>query len=144
MSLTRMSRALLGVVERAVDHPCAPVVEHEERGGGAVADTSRHGPGVEPHGLGEGQRLGGRGDVHAAQQLVDQLDLLAVTGLGSPTTGALRASVSSSGRTRSTASAAPLTMINRSPSPARATPPETGASTTVYVFAHSSTAAGPT
>ena len=70
----------LGLVEGAVDHPLAPVVEHE-RGGGAVADHVTDGAGVEPHGLGEGERLGGRGDVHAAQQLVDELDLLAVAGL---------------------------------------------------------------
>ena len=39
-----------------------------------------HRHGVEPERLRVGQRLGRRGDVHAAQQLVDELDRLAVAG----------------------------------------------------------------
>src|SRR6266536_3111297 len=47
-----------------------------------------------------------------------------------PTSGALLASTSRSGRTRATGPAGPDTMISRSPAAARCTPPETGASTT--------------
>jgi hypothetical protein len=46
-----------------------------------VADRVVHHRGVEPERLRVGQRLGRRGDVDAAQQLVDELDRLAVAGL---------------------------------------------------------------
>jgi len=39
-------------------------------------------PGVEPHGLREGEGFRGDGDVYSAEQLVDQFHLLAGAGLG--------------------------------------------------------------
>src|SRR4051794_883334 len=66
-----------------------------------------------------------------------------------PTWGAERAMTSSSGWTRWTASSLPPTMISRSPLPARAAPPETGASTRSTCWrpsrsAHRWTGPGPT
>ena len=74
-------------VERALDlvggvhHAGAAVVEHERRGRAAAQDLPGGG-GVEVEGFGEGECFGGGGDVHPAQQLVDEFDLLPVAGRG--------------------------------------------------------------
>jgi len=107
--------------------------------GGACVQTKR---------LGVGESFSGDGDVHPAEQLVDEFDLLPPPG-SLPTTGAFPAITSSNGCTAASAVSEPLTMINRSPCPALAAPPETGASTICTPVAasrraQSSTAAGPT
>ena len=80
MSLTKVSSALPDLLACALDHPRAAIVEHE-RGGGSVADELPRARRVKAHGLGEGERLSRNGDVRTAQQLVDELDLLPVSGL---------------------------------------------------------------
>jgi len=64
-------------LERTGQHPFTTVVEHEGRGR-AVPDGLPARPRVQAERLGEGQRFGRRGDVHPAQQLVDQLHPLTV------------------------------------------------------------------
>ncbi len=68
-----------GREEPAVEHPPPPVFEHK-RAGRAVPDRLVHGLGVEAQGPGVGERLPRRGDVDAAQELVDELHGLAVPG----------------------------------------------------------------
>ena len=86
MSLTKMSSALRTSSNVPLDHPLAAVVEHERRGR-AVAHHLPARPRVEAHRLREGERLGGDGDVHATEQLVDELDLLPVARLRSDDRG---------------------------------------------------------
>jgi hypothetical protein len=74
MSFTKMSKCAVHLLEGAVHHALATVVEHE-RGGGAVPDLFPGGLGVEVHRLGERQRLDGHRDVDPTQRLVDELDL---------------------------------------------------------------------
>lgn len=49
----------------------------------AVPNDLPAGAGIEAMPRGEGERFGGDGDMDAAQQLVDELDLLAVAGVRS-------------------------------------------------------------
>ena len=68
-----------GRLELALDHPGPPVVEHEGRRGA----LPQHPPALrrgQAERLRERQGLGGGGDVHAAQQLVDELHPLAIAG----------------------------------------------------------------
>src|SRR5699024_5576481 len=67
------------VVEGAVDHASAAVAEHEG-GGRSGAEHLVDLLQVQAHRVGERERLPGGGDVHAAQQLVDDLEALPVAG----------------------------------------------------------------
>src|SRR5699024_3203797 len=67
------------VVEGAVDHASAAVAEHEG-GGRSGAEHLVDLLQVQAHRVGERERLPGGGDVHSAQQLVDDLETLPVAG----------------------------------------------------------------
>src|SRR5690625_3310965 len=69
------------VVEVTVDHALAAVAEHEG-GGRAGAQDLVDLLQIQAHRVSERQGLPGRGDVHAAQQLVDDLEALTVAGSG--------------------------------------------------------------
>src|SRR6185437_361014 len=69
------------VVVRIVDHPGAAVVEHE-RCGRAVPKHFPGLTGVQAERLGVGKRLRGDRDMHPAQQLIDEFDLLPSPGFG--------------------------------------------------------------
>jgi hypothetical protein len=63
------------------DHPPSTVIEHERRAC-AAAHRLEGACGIEPEDLGQGHGLSGRGDVDAAEHLVDHLHRLAGTWLG--------------------------------------------------------------
>ena len=77
MSLTNVECALYLI--RRLDHTLAAVIEHEGRSGALADDLPRCGR-VEAQCLGVGEGLSGCRDVYSAQQLVDELHLLTVTG----------------------------------------------------------------
>jgi hypothetical protein len=75
--LDEMSRALMRwSKDSSTMRP--PRSSKHQAGGRAVPNELPAGAGIDAHGLGDGERFGGDGDMEAAQQLVDELDLLAV------------------------------------------------------------------